>query len=325
MEKVDRLWRKQIKKNIGTVQCGRTHLQTALPVTIGFWLTNLHNRFVKRGRISKKDALDIEGIFSGAVGTFASQSILLKSLKGEKTLMRMLGLKCAEVSTQIAPPETKAQVYFDMLLLSGTMANLGEDVRILQSSQFGELISPSSSSSAMPHKKANPIAAENDAGMHIDVQAEFFKIAATLVSDLQRDLRWSCVMRSFSAVAVYTYQQLLTTERILKNLKVDKKSCEGNFNKAGKLVVAEPLHLYLQNNGYPATHHLLNKEIVPRAAKSGNNLNTELLRYIEETGDKKLKKLYSKMPKDILLVLMEPKKYIGQAKKIAEREAKNKL
>jgi len=67
----------------------------------------------------------------------------------------------------------------------------------------------------MPHKRANPVVAENNCGMHVDVMAEFMKVMMTLVSDLQRDLRWSCVMRSYSACMTYGYQQLINTESCL--------------------------------------------------------------------------------------------------------------
>ena len=137
-------------------------------------------------------------------------------------LMSALNLQSACYATQITPPQSTARFYFELVLLSGVLGNLGEDVRLLQSSQFGEVISAGSSSSTMAHKKANPIAAENLCGMHVNVIAEFMKVALTLTSDLQRDLRWSSAMRSYPAVMVYGYQQLLTTERLLKSLAKEK-------------------------------------------------------------------------------------------------------
>lgn len=328
---VDKMWREKIKEYSSIIQAFRTHLQTALPGTVGFWLTQLHSRFIEGVKAAKYHCKKLEGKFSGATGTHAAAIALIGHRRGEKMLMKLLGLKAARISTQIAPPESMASSYFSMVLLSGCLANFGEDVRILQSSQFGELMTESSSSSAMPHKIANPIAAEQDAGMHITVIAEFMKVLLTLVSDLQRDLRWSNVMRSYSAVAVYSYQQILTTKRILSSMKINKTKCRENFDRQAKLLVAELLHLALQKEGAPDTHHLVNKVIAPEAARSGLNLEEQMNQYCgsqisenRQHPSEEFKRLYiawRKVPKKIKAILRQPEKYIGDAIKLAERES----
>lgn len=326
MKEVDDVWRRRIEENIGIIQAGRTHLQTALPVTVGFWLSCLHRRFIGSCRNACELFKKIPGKFSGAVGTSASQRVFIKSKQAETVLMKMLGLPKAEGSTQIAPPEATARYYFELVLLSGIMGNLGEDIRILQSSQFGEILSASSSSSAMPHKKANPIAAENDAGMHVSVIAENMKVVLTLISELQRDLRWSNVMRSYSAVAVYAYQQLLTTQKLLNSLKIDKRQCARNFNKSAKLVVAELLHLSLQMNEFPNTHHFVNKVIVPAAAKSRRNLAEEMEKAVKKRiRNKSLQRAWTNTSGKVRKRLKCPKKYLGDAIYVALKEVKNKL
>ncbi len=326
MKEADQLWRQRIEENIKVIQAGRTHLQTALPVTVGFWLACLHRRFADVCRNAFQLSKQVPGKFSGAVGTSASQRALIKSKKCEKTLMEILGLPKADGSTQITPPEAAARYYFELVLLSGVMSNLGEDARILQSSQFDEILSASSSSSAMPHKKSNPIAAENVSGMHISIIAENMKVMLTLVSDLQRDLRWSNVMRSFSAVSVYTYQQLLTTKKLLSSLKIDKRQCRKNFNKNAKLVVAELLHLSLQMHEFPNSHHFVNKIIVPAAAKSNHNLVEEMNIAVKRRGkNKKLREAWGLTSRKVITKLQNPKKYLGDAIYVAAKEAKNKL
>lgn len=323
--KLDKMWRDKIEKSASIVQAGRTHLQTALPVTGGFWLFCGHYRYVDTVQNLRKRANEIPGKFSGAVGTSASQRALIDSRRGEDILMELLNLPEPGVSTQIAPPEGMARFYHEMVLLSGVLANLGDDTRILQASQFGEITSESSSSSAMSHKKGNPIAAENVAGMHVTVIAEYMKIMMTLTSNLQRDLRWSNVMRSYSAVMVYVFQQILTAKRLLESMKFDEDACRKNFYQSAKLVVAELLHLFLQKEGVSDAHNLVNKKIVPIAAETGENLYEVMKKFV---GD------YSGIPEDvwnrlrnsnIIQYLTSPKEYIGDAILIAEREAKNKL
>ena len=60
------------------VQAGRTHLQTALPVTVGFWETGLHSRFVDSSCKAKELASEIPGKFTGAVGTSSAKKVLFK-------------------------------------------------------------------------------------------------------------------------------------------------------------------------------------------------------------------------------------------------------
>lgn len=322
---VDFLFLRRIDQNAKVLQAGRTHLQTALPVTVGFWLAGLRSRFVGCARLLYSLGQGLEGKFSGAVGTYASQNNLLEVNVdyAEQEVMGLLGLKKARVSTQITPPESMARFYSEMVLLSGVLANLGEDVRILQSSQFGEVISASSTSSAMPHKKSNPIAAENVSGMHVSVLAEFQKVLGTLVSDLQRDLRGSSVMRSQSAVMVYTYQQLLTAERILETLKVDASRCRENFEVASKLVVAELLHLALQIEGLPNSHELVNKVIVPEAAKTGMNLTETMVVFVPKNQD--VGKYWDRVPCALKHILQYPERYIGSAVEMAWRELRDPL
>lgn len=327
LRELDELWRDKIKENAKVVQAGRTHLQTALPVTVGFWLANLHNRFVNSARKAQQFSRKIPGKFSGAVGTSASQRALIDSRDGERVLMETLCLPIAEINTQITPPEDMARFYHELVLLSGSLANLGEDTRILQSSQFGEITSESSSSSTMSHKKGNPIAAENVAGMHVTVIAEYMKVMMTLVSDLQRDLRWSNVMRSYSAVAVYVFQQIITAKRLLVSMKTDETVCRQNFNQSARLVVAEVLHLALQREGYADAHNLVNKKIVPIAAGSGENLWKTMEEFVSPYDDHELIVAWGQIRNNGKLkqMLIFPNNYLGDAILIAEKEAKNKL
>ena len=327
LREVDKLWRNKIDQYTYVVQAGRTHLQTALPVTVGLWLACLHHQYNESARNAHRMVMNIPGKFSGAVGTSAALKTMLNGgeKRAEKNLLSYLGMKPAEYSTQITSPQDTARFYFELVLLSGVLGNLGEDVRILQSSQFGEIISVGSSSSTMAHKKANPILAENICGMHVNITAEFTKVMLTLVSDLQRDLRWSSVMRSFSAIMVYSYQQITTTERLLNSLAVDEKRINENFNRESKLVMGELLHLCLQRQGYAKTHELVNKKIVPGAAISGADLPEEMNNYLLSNKDRKLKQVWKSIPNNIIDLMKHPEKYIGNAIGLARNEVLNEL
>lgn len=323
--KLDELWRNKIREYSKVVQAGRTHLQTALPVTVGFWLACLHDRFLNSSTRAMDNSLQIQGKFSGAVGTKASQVALMNFIDLDTHLMKRLGLGHAQVSTQITPPESMARYYFELVLLSGSLANLGEDVRILQSSQFAELTSVSSTSSAMSHKTANPIAGENMAGMHESVKAEFANVTGTLVSDLQRDLRNSSPMRQYSAVMVYLFQQIKTSIRLLRSIGVDEQHCKDNFDVSANLVVAELLHLSLQRCGLEDAHQFVNKEIVPKAKETGQPLHVVMDQWCSNNRTAAAGDAWAQVDREVVKFFNNPAMYIGNAVEIAQKQCGNSL
>jgi adenylosuccinate lyase len=320
---VDALWVEQIERHADTLQIGRTHLQDALPVTVGFWLSPLHRRFVKNVRRAGIAANEVLGKWSGATGTANALRIFAPGAGLEESLMEILELPPPDLATQIPLPEELERFYHEITLVSAALANLGEDVRHLQSSAIGEVTSASSTSSTMSHKTANPIAAENLAGMHVSVRAEFAKVLETLGSDLQRDLRYSNVMRGYGAVIVFAYQQLMTAHRLFRSFGVDVERCKENFWRNGKLVVAELLHLYLQGAGYPDAHAFVNKKVVPHARKAGCSLAdvvSELAR-----NDQKLALIWGQAPESIWFLLQHADQYRGRSVEIARVEVYNRL
>jgi adenylosuccinate lyase len=323
---IDKIWRECIRENSRIIQVGRTHLQDGLPTTVGAWLAVLHCRFVKNVRRSAGAAAEIHGKWSGAIGRKNALKVFSRDYSlYEEAMMRTLGLPAPDLATQLPLPEGMERFYHEIVLVSASLANLGEDVRHLQASAIREVKTESSTSSAMSHKDSNPIAAENLAGMHVSVRAEFMKVLETMNSDLFRDLRYSNVMRGYSAVLVFAYQQLLTAHRLFKNFKVDKAQCLANFSRSGNLMVAELLHLYLQRKGYPGAHELVNKTIVPLARGSGNNLAKEMDIFVKVSQDEDLKQIWGGAPNQLLYHLCHPEEYIGDSIMIAEIELTNML
>lgn len=324
---LDEIWRGKIQENAEILQIGRTHLQPALPITAGFWLANLHHRYTDTARNAEILVNEIPIKFTGAVGTSASQIALMGEVtNGDEVLAEMLGLPAAKVTTQIAPPEANSRFYHELMLLSGVLGNLGEDTRLLQSPWYGEVTSHSSSSSAMSHKKANPITAENECGLHVDVIAEFMKVAMTLVSDLQRDLRWSSVMRGYAGIAVYTFQQIVSAKRLIKSMIIDAKRCRDNLKEYVALTPAEALHLSLQRLGLPDAHHFVNKTIVPLAQTKGINLFEAMEEHVK-SNDSIVSEIWRVLKEGDanLSFLLSPETFIGKAIEIAKSEEENRL
>ena len=265
---LDVIWRKRIREYDDTVRLGMTHLQAAVPVTVGSWLGNLHSRFVDSARSAETFVCQIPGKFSGAVGNHASAVVLFgakKALALEKTALRLLELPEPVPCHQETPPEGTARFYGSLVNMSAALANLGEDTRHLQSTWVGEVITPGSRSSAMPHKSKNPVRAENTAGMYRSVVGQYATLLLNQLTDLERDLRDSGPMRGYSAIMVSTCHQMNTVEGMLGRFEFVRQRAEQNFRRFGKMVSAEALHLALQYEGRSDTHAFLNEVLVPMA------------------------------------------------------------
>jgi hypothetical protein len=108
-------------------------------------------------------------------------------------------------------------------------------------------------------------------------------------------------------------------------MKVDIKRCQENFDKQGKLVVAELLHLFLQREGLPEAHHFVNKEIIPRAKASGDHLYGVMQDYVGDGTPVTEDMWHHLQDSNVVSYLTSPEKYIGDAVEISLREAENKL
>lgn len=94
------------------VQIGRTHGQHALPITVGFWLATLLNRFIDSAQELKEAESKLVGKFSGAVGAYNAQVALgldgksqeLFNITFEQLVMLKLDLNPSTISTQILQP-----------------------------------------------------------------------------------------------------------------------------------------------------------------------------------------------------------------------------
>ncbi|MBN2226385.1 MAG: adenylosuccinate lyase [candidate division Zixibacteria bacterium] len=160
LTKIKRLAKKYKK----TPMIGRTHGVAAEPTTFGLklavWYTEL-----KRGRERFRIAAEETrvGAISGAVGNFANIDP-----KIETRVCRHLGLKVAEVSTQVIQRDRHASYISALAILATTLEKFGTEIRNLHRTEIGEVMEGfargQKGSSAMPHKK-NPITAERLAGL----------------------------------------------------------------------------------------------------------------------------------------------------------------
>ena len=320
----------QIERYAHTIQTGRTHGQHALPITVGFWLATILHRVVNNVMDAETNVTLLSGKISGPVGAYNAQHALGVYTQGNQTFEQLvlgrLGLPAARISTQILPPEPVANYLHSCLLLSGTLAQFGTDARHLMRTEIGELSEPFETgqvgSSTMAHKR-NPVFFENTVGMFTKSKAEFLKVLDCLVSEHQRDLVGSSVMRDFPIIVVNLVQQLNTLLRadakgvpFITRIAIDTEACNRNLRMQGDLILAEPLYIALQMAGYPGdAHELINHKAVPLAKTAGISLNKALLQ-LSHLDDELLGAL-DRVPTELGELLLFPEQYTGQAAKKA--------
>lgn len=318
------------KEHAGTLQVGRTHGQHALPITAGFWLATILNRVVQNARSMDYFAAHLHGKISGAVGSYNAQVALGIAEKGgnrvfEELVLAKLGVNPAPISTQIAPPEPLAQYLFSASLLSATLAQFGRDARHLMRSEIGELSEEFAKgqvgSSTMAHKR-NPISFENLEGMWLKNKNEFGKMVDTLISEHQRDLVGSSVVRDYPTVLINLAQQVGTLLRekdgksFLERIKFDEENMRKNLEQNASAMMAEPMYLSLQVAGYRGdAHELVNHGAMPIMAEKGCSL-IDAVREIAES-DKEVGEALANIPKETMQILDNPETYTGLAKEKA--------
>ncbi len=236
-----------VRRHAVVLQIGRTHGQHALPITVGFWLATILNRLMSCARALDQRAADLVGKISGAVGAHNAQVALGLVSSGlnrptfEECVLHRLGLRPASISTQILPPEPLARYLFECCLLSATLGQFGRDCRNLMRSEIREVAEQYEAgqvgSSTMAHKR-NPVTFENLEGTWLKTKNEFGKVLDTLISEHQRDLVGSSLLRDDPTIIVNLVHQLESLLRtneagvpFLRRLTVDEAACRRHFNE----------------------------------------------------------------------------------------------
>jgi len=232
-----------------TVMIGRSHGIHAEPITFGLKLAVWYAE-MKRNLQRLREALEVisYGKLSGAVGTFANVSP-----KVEAIACRKLGLKPAEISTQILQRDRHAQYFASLAILAGTLEKIAVEIRHLQRTEVLEAEEAfekgQKGSSAMPHKK-NPIGSENIAGLARLVRSNALAAMENMALWHERDISHSAVERVIgpdSTILIDFMVHRLT--RILKGLVVYPDRMKENLNMLKGLIYSQQVLLKLSSLG----------------------------------------------------------------------------
>jgi adenylosuccinate lyase len=232
-----------------TPQIGRTHGIHAEPITFGFKLANWYSE--TRRNITRFNAA-AEGMrvgkFSGAVGTFAHLSPEL-----EEKICARLGLRAADVSSQVIQRDRHAHYLSVLAVITSTLDKIATEIRHLQRTEVREaeeyFSEKQKGSSAMPHKR-NPVTCEQISGLARVVRSNAQAGYENVPLWHERDISHSSVERIILPDSTTLADYLLAkTTNLLDTMFVYPDRMQANLDSTHGLVFSGQLLLDLVEHG----------------------------------------------------------------------------
>lgn len=232
-----------------TPQIGRTHGIHAEPTSFGLvwalWYSEMQRN--RRRLVDAKKAVSV-GKISGAVGAFAHLDPSV-----EERVCARLGLKAADVSTQVIQRDRYAEYLCTLGIIASTLDKMALQIRHWQRTEVREAQEAfkkgQKGSSAMPHKR-NPILSERICGMARTIRANAIVGMANVALWHERDISHSSAERIVLPDSSATLDYILAkTTSLLDTLVVYPENMLKNLGLTGGLVFSGQLLLALTQKG----------------------------------------------------------------------------
>ena len=304
------------QEHAATPMLARTHGQSASPTTFGKEMRVFETRLVRQLEQLRGRSILVK--FGGATGNYNAHTVaapetdwpaLAKKFVGGLNVGYDIKIELNEVTTQIEPHDTYAEMFDNLRRINTILLDLSEDMwRYISDGWVGQKPKEGEvGSSAMPHK-VNPIDFENAEGNFGVANALFTHFSQKLpVSRLQRDLSDSTVERVFGTAFAHSligYRSLL---RGLEKINVNKDAMRSDLI-AHPEVIAEAIQTVLRKEGVEAPYEKI-KELT-----RGKQVTLDDFANFIDSFD---------IPADVKkrLKALRPENYIGLAEQIAEKKA----
>src|SRR3954471_7488266 len=232
-----------------TPQIGRTHGIHAEPTSFGLvwalWYSEMQRN---RERLERAKEIISVGKISGAVGAFAHLAPDV-----EERVCRKLGIKAADVSTQVIQRDRYAEYLCTLAIIASSLEKIALQVRHWQRTEVREaqekFKTGQKGSSAMPHKR-NPILSERICGMARTVRANSIVGLENIALWHERDISHSSAERIVLPDSSATLDYILAkTTSLLNTLVVYPENMLKNLNLTRGLVFSGQLLLALTQKG----------------------------------------------------------------------------
>src|SRR5712691_5145503 len=297
-----------------TPMAGRTHLQHALPVTLGYkaavWLAAL-DRHADRLRELRPRILLVQ--FGGAAGTLASLGNGEQSLRTRTELARELALGDPPITWHVVR-DGIAETVQVLALLLGSLGKIAFDVMLMSATEFGEAAEPfiqgRASSSTMPQKR-NPISCELILAAAKVLRQQAGLVLDAVVTDFERatgpwHVEWVALPEAFGYAAGALHQARF----MLGGLIVETRRMAKNLAMTHGLIVAEAVMMGLA----PHTGRNEAHDLVYDACRIAIETDRPLLDVLLETPA-----VAVPLGAEKLQALTDPANYLGAAPAMVDR------
>lgn len=306
---------KLAEKHKETIMLGRTHGQSAVPITFGLKMAVFAmeiGRHIERINEAKKRIF--VGKMTGAVGTGASFG--KDALEIQKIVMNDLGLNTTNATTQILQRDRHAEFVCLLANIASSVEKFATEIRNLQRTEINEAAESFGKmqvgSSTMAHKK-NPVTCEKICGLARIIRCFVIPCFESSVLWHERDLTNSSSERFvLPHVCVLTDEILQDMKNVFDNLTVYPENMRRNLEKSDR-IMAESVMIALTKKGM---NRQKAHELVRKCSMGKGAFKDILLR------EKEIRKLLSE--KEINDAL-KPEKYLGCSEKIVENCMKEKI
>jgi adenylosuccinate lyase len=249
LEKLAKVLKRRAWEFKDTPQIGRTHGIHAEPITFGFKLANWYSETERNISRFKAAAEGMRvGKFSGAVGTFAHLSPEL-----EEKICARLGLKAADISSQVIQRDRHAHYLATLAVIASTLDKIATEIRHLQRTEVREaeefFSEKQKGSSAMPHKR-NPVTCEQISGLARVVRSNAQAAFENVPLWHERDISHSSVERVILPDSTTLVDSLLQkTTNLIDTMFVYPARMRANLDSTRGLVFSGQLLLDLVEHG----------------------------------------------------------------------------
>ncbi len=302
------------RRHRDTPMAGRTHLQHALPVTLGYkaavWLAAL-DRHADRLRELRPRVLLVQ--FGGAAGTLASLGNGEESLRTRAELACELALGDPVITWHVVR-DGIAETVQVLALLLGSLGKIAYDLMLMSATEFGEAAEPfvagRGSSSTMPQKR-NPISCELILAAAKVVRQQAGLVLDAVITDFERatgpwHVEWVALPESF----LYAAGALHQARFMLGGLIVDTDRMAKNLAMTHGLIVAEAVMMGLA----PYTGRNEAHDLVYDACRVAIETDRPLLDVLLETPA-----VLTPLGAERLRALTDPANYLGAAPAMVDR------
>jgi adenylosuccinate lyase len=201
--------------------------------------------------------------------------------------MGRLGLRAADVSTQIVQRDRYAELICLFANIASSLDNFALEIRELQRPEIGELAEPFAAatqvgSSTMPHKR-NPILCERVCGLAKILRSLTIPALENVPTWHERDITQSSAERFIlpEACILLEYMLILMT-RVLRGLHIDRERMRANVDATGGRVMSESIMLALAQRGLGRQRaHSLIRDIALQSERDGTSFRDALLAHPE--------------------------------------------